>query len=55
MAQKTNLWLPKGKWGDKSGVWDWQMQATVYKINNKILLQSMWNGIQYLVIDYSGK
>ena len=21
-TQKTNLWLPKGKEGDKSGIWD---------------------------------
>ena len=26
------------KWGDKSGVWTWQMQATVYKINKILLL-----------------
>ena len=37
--QRTNLWLPKGKVGwcgrDKLGVWDWQMPATVYKIDEQ--------------------
>ena len=30
-TQETNLWLPKGKerTGDKLGVWDQQLQATV--------------------------
>ena len=41
LTQKTNLWLPKGKvggWGDKSGAQDWQMQATVYKVNHRTSL-----------------
>ena len=30
--QPTNLRLPKGKVRrDKLGVWDWQIQATIYK------------------------
>ena len=54
--QKTNLWLPKGKEGrDKLGVWDQQIQTTIYKINNKDLLQSTGNRIPYLIINYNGK
>ena len=30
--QKTNLWSPKGKGGgNKLGVWDQQIQTTIYK------------------------
>ena len=33
---KTNLWLPKEKWvGNKLGVWDQQIQTTVYKIDKQ--------------------
>ena len=36
-TQKTNLWLPKGKGKgrDKLGVWDQQIQATIYKIDKQ--------------------
>ena len=36
-TQKTKLQLPKGKGrgGDKLGVWDQQIQATVYKIDKQ--------------------
>ena len=35
-AQKTNLWLPKGKGGgDKLGVWNQEIQATIYKIDKQ--------------------
>ena len=37
-TQKTNLWLPKGKGGgggDKLGVWDQQVQTTIYKIDKQ--------------------
>ena len=41
---------------DKVGIWDWRMQATVYKIdNNKVLLYSTGNYIQYLVVNNNGK
>ena len=41
---------------DKLGVWDQQIQTTIYKINNnKVLLYSIGNYIQYLVINYNGK
>ena len=36
--QKTNLWLPKGEWGwrrDKLGVWNQQIQTTIYKIDKQ--------------------
>ena len=34
---KTDLWLPKGKGGDrdKLGVWDQQIQTTIYKIDKQ--------------------
>ena len=34
---KTNLWLPKGKFGgkDKSGTWDEHTQTTLYQIDNQ--------------------
>ena len=47
----------EGGWArDKSGVWDEQIHTTVYKIdNNKVLLYSIVNYIQYLVITCMGK
>ena len=35
--QKTNLWLPKGEGEgrDKLGVWDQQIQTTIYKIDKQ--------------------
>ena len=35
---ETNLWLPKGKGGqgrEKLGVWDSQIQTTIYKIGKQ--------------------
>ena len=57
-AKKTNLRLPKGKGGqvrDKLGIWDQQIQTTVFKINIKVLLQSTGNYIQYPVINRNRK
>ena len=36
-AQKTNIWLPKGTKGrrDKLGVWDQQIQTTIYNIDKQ--------------------
>ena len=36
-TQKTTLWLPKGKDGgrDKLGVWDQQIQITIYEIDKQ--------------------
>ena len=51
-TQKTNLWLPKGKGmgRDKLEVQDQQIQTTIHKqINNKVLLYSIGNHIQYLI------
>ena len=43
-------------WGrDKLGVWDYQIQTTIYKINNKVLLCSTGNYIQYPVLNHNGK
>ena len=40
---------------DKLGVWDSKMEIIIYKINNKVLLYSRGNYIQYLVITHNGK
>ena len=46
----------RGKRGrDKLGIGDLQIGATIYKINNKNLLITTGNYIQYLVITYNGK
>ena len=49
--------VTKGERGgrDKLGIWDYQMHTTINKINNKDLLYSTGNYIQYLVINYNGK
>ena len=55
--QKTKVYgYQRGKGGRyKLGVWDQNIQTTIYKINNKVLLYSTGNYIQYLVIHYNGK
>ena len=45
----------KGWRRDKLEVWDQQIQTTIYKINNKVLLYNTGNYIQYCVINYKGK
>ena len=45
----------KGMGRDKLGVWDQQIQTTIYEINNKVLLYSTGNYIQYPVINHNGK
>ena len=53
---QTQKLIPKEKRGrDKLGVWDQQIQTTVYKMNNEVLLYSTRNYIQYLVINHNGK
>ena len=43
--------MGKGAERDKLGVWDQQIQTTIYKLdNNKVLLYSTENYIQYSVI-----
>ena len=44
-----------GKGRDKLGVWDSQIYATVYKVDNKDLRYITGNYIQYLVINHNGK
>ena len=39
---------------DGLGVWDYQMQTSIYR-NNKVLVYSTGNYIQYPVINYNGK
>ena len=45
----------RGWWKDKLGVWDYQIQITIYKINNKVILHSTGNYIQYPGINHNGK
>ena len=55
---ENKLIVTKGESGcgrDKLGVWDQQTQTTIYKINNKVLLCSTGNYIQYAVINHNGK
>ena len=56
-CRKQTYGYQRGKWWgeDKLAVWDQQIQTTIYKINNKVLLHSAGNYIQYLVITYNGK
>ena len=51
IKKKKNLWLPKGK----EGRIEINIYITIYKINNKDLLYSTGNYIQYLAITYNGK
>ena len=34
-TQKTRLWFPKRKAGDKLGAWDSHMYTTIYKVDNQ--------------------
>ena len=48
----------QGAWGGhKLGVWDQQIQTTVYKIDKQQspTVVSTGNYIQYLIIDHNGK
>ena len=56
-AQKTNLWLQKGKGGEINWEYGINRYTLLYikQINNKDLLYSTGNYIQYLVINYKGK
>ena len=57
--QNTDLWLPRGRGG--WGGMDWEFWIIRCKllytelINNKVLLYSTGNYIQYPVISYNGK
>ena len=55
--QKTNIWLSKRKGeGDKSGVWDYHMHATIYEIDNQQgPAVCTWNYTQHFTIIYKGK
>ena len=56
--QKTDLWLTKG---EGEGGMDWEFGTSRPKllyiewINNKVLLYTAWNYIQYLIINHNGK
>ena len=45
-SQKTNLQLPKGKKGDINEEFEISRYKPLYKINNKVLLQSTENYTQ---------
>ena len=51
---ENRLVVAKGK-GEGLGVWDQQMQTIIGWINNKVLLYSTGNYIQYPVINHNGK
>ena len=59
-TQRTDLWLPRGKQGGEGGM-DWEFGVSRGKvlyvdwINNKVLLHSTRNYIQYPVINHKGK
>ena len=56
---RTDVWLPRGRGG--WGRMDWEFQVSKCKllhikwINNKVLIYSTWNYIQYLGINHNGK
>ena len=58
-AQRTDLWLPRGRRG--GGGKDWGFGVSRCKlfymgwINNKVLLYNTGNYIQYPVINHNGK
>ena len=59
-TQRTDLWLPRVGWrggcGERLGVWDWRCKLLyIGWINNKVLLYSIGNYIQYPVINHNGK
>ena len=52
---ETNLWLPKG-WRDELGIGiNRYVLLYINQVNNKVLLYSTGNSIQYIVITYNGK
>ena len=58
-TQKTDLWLPRGKWGWRSMGSEFGTSRCkllyIEWINNKVLLYSTGNYIQYPVINHNGK
>ena len=53
---ENELMVTKGEGNlNKSGSWNWHIHATIYKVNNKDLLCSTGNYMQYLVITNKGK
>ena len=52
---KNKCMVTKGKRGGRDKLGDQQIQTTIYKIDNKVLVYNTGNYIQYLVINYNGK
>ena len=58
LGQRRDLRLPTGRWGRLGlGVWHQQKQTIIYRewINNKVLLYSTGNYIQYPEINHNEK
>ena len=57
-AEKTNLWLTKGKREqskDKLGLWDQQIQTPIYKTDKQDPTVLNGNYVQYPIINHNGK
>ena len=58
-AQRTGLWLPRGRGGGVGMEWEFGVSrcklSYIEWINNKVLLYSTGNYIQYPVINHNGK
>ena len=58
-TQKTDLWLPRGKWGWGSMGSEFGTSRCkllyIEWINNKVLLYNTGNYVQYPVINHNGK
>ena len=57
-TEQTYGWLPRGKveWGrDEMEVSGQQMQSIIHRMDNKVLLDSTGNQIQYSVINHNGE
>ena len=58
-TQRTDLWLPRGKGGEGGMEWEFGVSRCkllyIEWINNKVLLYSTGNYIQYPVINHNGK
>ena len=56
---RTDLWFPRGKWSGRGMDWEFWISRCklcyIERINNKALLCSIGNYIQYPVINHNGK
>ena len=57
-TQRTDLWLPRGRWAGEGYEWEFGVSRCklLYQwINNKVLLYNTGNYIQYPEINHNGK